>query len=405
MTRPLSLLVALALTLATRAARGEPPPPPARPAPADVAATSAPPAAATPMPGARVATGQAPVVGGNAAGARERALDEAMRQAVDMALAELADAPTRASQAPAIKAIEAKARSLVPRYRTAEEGETNGVYTVRIEAEVDEVALRRKIDRWGATSPVAAPTPAGASGLLIAAGDQAGSTSAFLASLLAALAASNVRARVDDASDLPVAAVAQAATRASLGHAALVSATVGDEGEVRGTGRVAISCRATARLFATTAGAASGAAAPERTASARVFPERAETGHAECLARLARDLGDQLRVALSASRGPGSGDLKMLTVDADVVEADAISALLKSVRSVGSVSAAELQRVGAGRAEIRVWTRAASGPLAAALSRDADARLTLTDVQTSADLIRLRARLRAPVPPAPGSGP
>jgi hypothetical protein len=95
----------------------------------------------------------------------------------------------------------------------------------------------------------------------------------------------------------------------------------------------------------------------------------------------------------------------MLTVDADVVEADAISALLKSVRSVGSVSAAELQRVGAGRAEIRVWTRAASGPLAAALSRDADARLTLTDVQTSADLIRLRARLRAPVPPAPGSGP
>ena len=39
----------------------------------------------------RMVTGQAPVVGGNAAGARERALDDAIRQAVDQALAELVD--------------------------------------------------------------------------------------------------------------------------------------------------------------------------------------------------------------------------------------------------------------------------------------------------------------------------
>ena len=134
-------------------------------------------------PGARVATGQAPVVGGNAAGARDRALDEAMRQAVDLALADLADAPTRAAQAKAIKAIEAKARSFVPRYRTLEEGEANGVYTVRIEAEVDEVALRRKIDRWTSGPPVAAPPPPGAPAVLIVPGDRLESTSALPADL------------------------------------------------------------------------------------------------------------------------------------------------------------------------------------------------------------------------------
>ena len=94
-------------------------------------------------------------MGGNAAGARERALDDAIRQAVDLAIADMLDPPTRAAQAKAIRAIEAKARSFVPRYRTLEEGEANGVYTIRLEAEVDEVALRRKIERG--TAPATPP--------------------------------------------------------------------------------------------------------------------------------------------------------------------------------------------------------------------------------------------------------
>lgn len=395
---PISTWMLAGLALAAGAARGAPPStsPPALP--------SASPPSGTPAlaPGARVATGQAPVVGGNAAGARERALDEAMRQAVDLALGDMTDAPTRAAQAKAIKAIEAKARSLVPRYRTQEEGEANGVYSVRIEAEVDEVALRRKIDRWTAVSLSAssAPPPPGTPGLLIVPGDRLEGTTAFLASLVTALSPSKVRARVGEAGDLTVAAAAQAAARAALGNAALVSATLTDEGALRGTGRVATSCRATARLLA----APSGAPLGERTATARVFTDRADTGHTSCLVRLAHALGDQVVATLSPS-GVGSGDLRVLTVDADVVEPQAISALLKSVRSVGAVSAAELQRVGVGHAEIRVRTRTAAGPLAAALSRDADALITLSDVQISADAIHLRARLRSPPSPQPGSNP
>jgi hypothetical protein len=387
-----SMIAGIALAAGT--VRGEPPPPTMPPGS---------PSLAVPLtPGARVATGQAPVVGGNAAGARERALDEAMRQAVDLALGDLADAPMRAAQAKAVRAIEAKARNFVPRYRTLEEGEANGVYTVRIEAEVDDVALRRRIDTWTETSPAAAPPPPGTPGLLIVPGDRLASTSAFMASLVAALSSSNVRARAAEAGgDFTVATAARAAARASLGNAALVSAIVTDEGALRGTGRVATACRGTARLLA----ARSAAVVSERAASARVFTNRADAGHTSCLERLARDLGDQLVAAVSVSIGLGSADLRVLTLDADVVEPQAVTALLKSVRSVGAVSAAELQRVSAGRVEIRVRTRAQAGPLAAALSRDADALIVLSDVQSTADAIRLTARLRAPISPQPGSSP
>ena len=54
--------------------------------------------------------------------------------------------------------------------------------------------------------------------------------------------------------------------------------------------------------------------------------------------------------ALTSAAAP-SPDLPLLTIDADVVEPAAVPALLKSVRSVGAVSAADLVRVGGGHAE------------------------------------------------------
>ena len=58
------------------------------------------------------------------------------------------------------------------------------------------------------------------------------------------------------------------------------------------------------------------------------------------------------------------------------------------------MSAAELTRVSAGRAEIKVRTRAAPAAIAAALSRTAGTMITLSDVQISGDTIRTKARLR-----------
>src|SRR5699024_3966224 len=68
------LLSLLGVSAYAQAQAPAPAPPVAPPPTADAPA---------PTPGAHVVTGQAPVVGGNAAGARERALDDAIKQAVD----------------------------------------------------------------------------------------------------------------------------------------------------------------------------------------------------------------------------------------------------------------------------------------------------------------------------------
>jgi hypothetical protein len=88
------------------------------------------------------------------------------------------------------------------------------------------------------------------------------------------------------------------------------------------------------------------------------------------------------------------------------VEPAVIPELVKSLRGIGAVSAAELTRVSAGHAEIKVRTRAAPAALTAALSRVAGTMITLSDVQISgSDTIRVRARLRAAAAGTGGSTP
>jgi hypothetical protein len=392
-----AVLFLLAISSSAPALAQSPPAPPP-PLPAEVPT----------MPGGRIVTGQAPVVGGNAAGARERALDDAIKQAVNQALAGIVDAQTRVAQAKALKAIEAKARSFVPRYRTLEEGEVNGVYTIRLEAEVDETALRRRLERGTAAAPPpVTPAKTGAPGMLVAAGDKGEGTSVFVTSLVTALSSASVRARAGDPGETSAAAAAQAAARASLEQAALVTAEVVPEGMVRGTGRLAVSCRANVRVVA----APAGNTVAERAATARVFvdADKAADGTKQCSTQLGADLAGRLAGAVTATSPGAAGDLRFVMVDADVVEPAAIPELVKSLRGVGTVSAAELTRVSAGRAEIKVRTRAAPAALAAALSRSAGTMITLSDVQISGDVIRARARLRpaaqAPAPAAGGSPP
>jgi len=358
-------------------------PPPATPPPA--APPAAPPEAVL-APGERIAAGQAPVVGGNSAGARERALEEAIRQAVDQALAELVDPATRAAQAKAIRTIEAKARSFVPRYRTLEEGESNGVYTVRLQAEVDDAALRRRVESLtaGPAAGVPAPPRRASTVLAVAPGDGEPATPAFASAVAAALASAGSPARLADARVDPAV------------PAALVTAAVSDDGPIRGTAELAAGCRGAARF----------SALPLRPleVTARGFAVTGADARAACLARLAPALAAQIAGALAASSSPAS-DLPSVVIDADVTEPAAVPALLKSVREVGMVSGADLLRVGGGRIEIRARTRSAAAPLAAALSRDAGAMISLSDVQTAGDVIRLKARLRAPSAADSGSHP
>ena len=243
--------------------------------------------------GLRIAAGQVAVVGGNSAGARERALDAALRQAVEQALGEILDAQTRIVQARAIKTIEGRARTFVKRYRTLEEGEANGQYSVRIEAEVDDVTLRRATERW--TPQAAAPgvPRAAAPSMMVV---TSGATAAGPA-IVAALALVGVKAQLGDPALTDPARALQAATKATLTAVAFVSATVTDEGPVRGPGKEAISCRIGAKVLSVP----TGQPLSEPSASARVFADHAESGRADCLKRAAT--GD-LRPAAAAQAPP-----------------------------------------------------------------------------------------------------
>ena len=370
----------LGLVLAAFARASAQTPPPAPP----VAPPRAPVAEPVVDPNSRITTGQAPVVGGNAAGARERALEDAIRQAVDLVINDVVvDPQARAAQGKTIRAIEAKAHSFIGRYRTLEEGEANGVYTMRVQVEVDRAAIQSKIDRGGVPASTATPPRAAAPAIVVLPGDR--TPPGFVANVVGALLSAGLRARAGD----PLA-------KATPSAAATVTAETIDEGALRGTGRVAVACRAAARF--------TGVSLPDRTTTARAFADGVEAGRTDCLGRVAGALGAEVASALNAAVAP-TADLPLLTIDADVVEPAAVPALLKSVRSVGAVSAADLVRVGAGHAEIRARTRSGPALVAAALSRDADAMISLSDVQASGAVIKLRARLRAPAAPEPVNTP
>jgi hypothetical protein len=348
-------------------------------------------------PGARLVSGQAAIVGGNSAGARERALDDALRQAVEQALAEQLDAQTRAAQARAIKTLQGRARSYIKRYRTVDENENNGLYTIRIEAEVDDGALLKATERW---STAAAGPASGTSGarpttsLMVVV---SGPADAGVA-LVAALSSAGIRSQVGDPAlggGDPGRAV-QAAARAGFSSVAFVSASIVDEGLVRGPGQAAVSCQLAAKVVAVP----SGQSVAEAAAAPRAFSERAASARADCLTRAAAVVAPRLSPSGTPAAVAAGSDLRTLVLDTDVVEPAAIAAFLKLVRGLGSVSSADVRRIVLGRAEIRVRTRLAAPALAQALARDAGGPVVVTDVQPSGDLLHLRVRLRAATTPS-----
>jgi hypothetical protein len=360
---------------------------------APVRGQGTPPPATVPVgqAGLRIVAGQSPVIGGNAAGARERALDDALRQAVDQALAELVDASTRAAQARAIKVLEGRARTYVRRYRTLEEGEAAGVYTTRLEAEVDESALRRATERWA--DPQAPATKSAAPGLLLVSSGAPEAAPLLLFSLVGL----GARAQAVDPTVTDAGAAIRAAARAGLPHVAFVSAQASEDGPIRGTSKIAVSCRMGVRIVAVS----SGLPIAENAATPRAFADDAEAARTDCLTKAAAEVAARLLPTTTTGTGTSAsgGQLRTVIVDADVAEPAAVVALLKNIRSVGSVSAAELRRISPGRVEIRARTRTLATVLAPVLARDSAGVLAISNIEVTGDLIRLRARLR---PPAAG---
>lgn len=104
---------------------------------------------------AREALGTAPVVSGDEATARRRAVDEALRQLVDQAVAELVPAPERTRADAVIQAkIIRRARAYVTRHAVLEERvEPTGSVSVRIDGEIAKETLVRDLGALGVQVP------------------------------------------------------------------------------------------------------------------------------------------------------------------------------------------------------------------------------------------------------------
>jgi hypothetical protein len=380
------LVLGALAALSARAAAQSPP---------DAAAGGAGGAAAAPAPlppGFAVGAGRAPIVGGNVASARERALAEAFKQAVGEGITAAVGPEARAAQPKVAAQVLGRARSYVRRYRTLEEGEVPGAtaYAVRVEAEIDEPALRRAFEKPAATPVATAGGSAGAGGgkpsyLVVGAGPPEAATAA--ASALGSAGARIQTAAPSDAGD-PARAV-EAAARAGMGAVAFVSGSASAEGKVRGPGLDAVSCTLGIKVLA----AGTGKPMADESASLRSFGPREDAARADCFTRAAASAVPRVVPPPSPAAG-GGADLRTVVIDAQVTEPAAVPALLKLLRGLGSVSSVEVRRVLPGAAELWVRTRLGAAALAAALARDAGTGLIMGAPEVQGDLVRVRVRRR-----------
>src|SRR5438552_2923841 len=102
------------------------------------------------------ALGQVTVVSGDRVRARERALDDALRQAVEQAVSTVLEPSQLVARSSELRLrIYPKARAYVDNYRILDEGETSGVFQVHVSAQVATGRLARDL---AAPAPSIAPT-------------------------------------------------------------------------------------------------------------------------------------------------------------------------------------------------------------------------------------------------------
>jgi len=350
------------------------------------------------QPGEHVVTAEAPLVNGNAVVAKQRALADAFRQAVERVFADLLKESGGEAQplSPGLAQIKAsfanRGQRFVRSYRVLEEEEGKGRLRVQIEAEVDTALLRREMERArGATAPEPTATsarPAGPSFLV--GGDDEASTA-----VVKALAAGGVQAQSAAVRD-EAALVAAAGGRTA--QALWLVATSFGEGTVRGASPVSVRCELRARLLS--AGPGARPALLDNTQSDRGFARDESAARLACWQRVAGGLARQLSTFLR----PVSAGARYLTLDLDVIEPAALMTLIRVVKRLGAVSAAEVRQVTTRRAEIRVFTRMSGREIESALIRDIAGRLLVTEVKPPADRVTLQVRLAQGDEPLPAAG-
>lgn len=336
--------------------------------------------------GGRIGTAEVTIVGGNVASARERALGEALKQAVDQELSVVVP-DARTTQGKTVSQVLGRARRYVRRYRTLEEGELRrGLYSVRIEADVDDTALLRAFDKI--PPGVAANPGAGPGGVVTPSYFLVGAGAPEAAAAAArAFTATGARVEMAPPDMVEPARALEAALRAGIPAVAFVSGTAIVEGEVRGPAVQAVTCTVGVRVL--TSG--SGLAVADESETIRGFADKVETARADCFARAAATAVPRV---FPSAVGRATPDLRAIVIDADVIEPGAVPGMLKQLREIGSVSAVEVRRIAPGRVELWARTRLTPNALVATLTHDTGGEIVFDAPEVTGDLVRLRARLR-----------
>jgi hypothetical protein len=350
-------------------------------------------AAVTPEPNLRQVTAEAPIVAGNAASAKERAMADAFRQAVERSIAAVfvelvVPEPLPPALADLRASLLTRPKRFIRSYRLVEEQEVEGRLRVIVDPDVDQMLLRREIDRVRgvATAPVRGATSLS----LLITGTPVEATLA-LAKALTGLGAK--------AQTPPVGAMDEAHAR-ELAHrlgasAVLLTGDLSSEGVIRGTTKQSVLCRFSARILAAVGPTS------DRSVEARRYAEREESARADCLAGAATELAPQLIEALGPAVGSSVGGA--VTLDLDLVEPAALPLVSQAFRRIASVSSAEVRRVAMGSVELRVSTRMGLTALVAALTRELGTFAEVSSRSAAPDRALVTIRLVAPVVPAPAS--
>jgi hypothetical protein len=342
-----------------------------------------------------VGSAEVAIVGGNVASARERALADALKQAVDQALSGLVP-NARSAQPKTVVQVLGRARSYVRRYRALEEGERDkGLYGLTIEAEIDEQALLRAFDKAPMdTIKPAGGTPSVPTYLLVGAGAPAAVEAAARA-----FTAAGARVQIAGAELAEPSKAVEAAARAGMATVAFITGSVSSEGKVRGPGLEAVTCAIGVRVL--TSGA--GLPVADENETVRTFAARSDKASADCFQRAAGAAVPRVVPAASARTMP---DMRTIVIDAAVVQPAAVPALVKQLRAIGSVSGTEVRRITANRAELWVRSRLSAAALATALGRDtSNGLLVIGASEVTGDLVRVTATLRETMTPAPAAAP
>ena len=313
------------------------------------------------------ALGQAPIVAGDRVRARERAMDEALRQAVEQATATVLEPGELVARASDLKLrIYPKAKSYVATYRILDEGEQPpGTFQVHLSAAVATARLARDLSA-GTTTTM--PTGKKARAVVCASvqGDGVDAPAAAEKALREVVLARNVDAMPGPQPCDPP-SVANV-LRSGSGQAALTAdVQVTPGGEIRGTTLVGAGARATVKLVEPD-GRVSATGDAERGGYAPTAGDAATAAARAAVVEAARTIDPALSQRWSAGgeAGPSGG----VTVRVRGVERwSEYQALARALASLPGVAGVEPRRFVRGEIDLLVRTASAASQLAGHLSR------------------------------------